>query len=44
MISILGGGNMFVNREAELAHLEQRYDTDQAEMYVLHGTAGGGQA
>ena len=36
---------MFLNREAELAHLEKRYATDdQAEMYVLHGTAGGGQA
>lgn len=28
---------MFFNREAELAHLEQRYGTDQAEMYVLYG-------
>jgi AAA+ ATPase superfamily predicted ATPase len=28
---------MFLNREAELAHLEQHYGTDQAEMYVLYG-------
>lgn len=28
---------MFINREAELAQLEQRYGTDQAEMYVLYG-------
>jgi AAA+ ATPase superfamily predicted ATPase len=28
---------MFFNREAELAHLEQRYATERAEMYVLYG-------
>lgn len=28
---------MFVNRDAELAHLEQHYASDQAEMYVLYG-------
>jgi AAA+ ATPase superfamily predicted ATPase len=28
---------MFFNREAELAHLEQHYGTDRAEMYVLYG-------
>lgn len=28
---------MFVNREAELAHLEQLYQTNEAQMYILYG-------
>jgi AAA+ ATPase superfamily predicted ATPase len=28
---------VFINRRAELAHLEQRYGSDRAEMYVLYG-------
>jgi len=28
---------MFVNREAELADLEERYRSARAEMYVLYG-------
>jgi AAA+ ATPase superfamily predicted ATPase len=28
---------MFVNRSIELAHLEGRYQSGQAEMHVLYG-------
>lgn len=28
---------MFINREAELAHLEQLYQSDRAELFVLYG-------
>ena len=28
---------MFVNREAELAHLEQLHQSDRAELFILYG-------
>ena len=38
-IRIPGREAMFINREAELAHLEQLYHSDQAELFILY--AGG---